>query len=176
MKESQELNEDNTPRKQSLLPAFLIACGVVIFDQLTKWWIVQSFRLGETVSIIPDFFNLTFVRNTGAAFGFLAGAEGNWRHIFFVSVAIIAMVGIGIAMRYYRTKEMGFLLGLGAIAGGAIGNVIDRLREGSVVDFLDFYIGYFQNLSHWPAFNVADSAITVGVGIFLLMSIKHPES
>jgi len=167
--------EETVQTKHSLLPTFLLAVGIVVFDQLTKWWIVQSFHHGETVSVIPGFFNLTLVRNTGAAFGFLAGTEGNWRTIFFVSVVIIALVGIGIAIRYYRTKEMGFILGLGAIAGGAVGNVIDRVRMGSVVDFLDFYIGYFQNWPHWPAFNVADSAITVGVGIFLLMSILHPD-
>ncbi len=167
---------DKAEKKHSLLPTILLASGVVLFDQLSKWWIVQSFRPGEVLTVIPGFLNLTLVRNTGAAFGFLAGAQGNWRQIFFVSVAVIALVGIGIALRYYRTKEKGFLLSLGGIAGGAVGNLIDRIRVGSVVDFLDCYIGCFPNLSHWPAFNVADSAITVGVGFFLLMSIKYPES
>ncbi len=137
---------------------------VVIIDQLTKLWILKNFRLHEQLNIIPGFFDLVYVTNTGAAFGLFSGSENWLRQLFFVGVALVAMVVIVYA--YKQLKEQGavFTVSLGLIGGGAIGNLIDRLRFGSVVDFLDFYVkGY-----HWPAFNVADSAITVGVGLFLL--------
>jgi signal peptidase II len=145
----------------------ILATLVVVFDQLTKYWIMISFRLHEYKVIVPDFFNLVHITNTGAAFGFLAG-DKNWlRLVFFVTVNIIAMAVMAIAYRHLKKQGRIFVYAIGLIAGGAIGNLIDRLRFGSVVDFLDFYIG----THHWPAFNVADSAISTGVGLFLLGTI-----
>lgn len=149
-----------------------IAAGVVIADQLTKLWIMTTFALHEQQSIIPGFFNLVYVTNTGAAFGFLAGSKTLLRQSFFVAVAILALVVIVFAYGQIKRQGKLFVYALGLIAGGAVGNLIDRLRFGSVVDFLDFYLG----LNHWPAFNVADSAITVGVGLFLLGTLlQHKE-
>ncbi|PKN15637.1 MAG: signal peptidase II [Deltaproteobacteria bacterium HGW-Deltaproteobacteria-3] len=131
--------------------AWLLA--VVVLDQATKALIMERFAMFELLPVIPGLFNLTYLTNTGAAFGMLAGAQTIWRQVFFVGVAVLAL---GVA--------------IGLIAGGAVGNLIDRLRFGAVVDFLDFYVGSH----HWPAFNVADSAICVGVGLFILGSLLYP--
>ncbi|MBC8316444.1 MAG: lipoprotein signal peptidase [Desulfobulbaceae bacterium] len=148
-----------------------VAAAVIVADQLTKWWILAQFSLYETRIIIPGFFNLTSIRNTGAAFGFLAGNESGWRPWFFGIIALVALVAIVFLFRQYRDKGSLYAYALASIAGGAIGNLIDRVRFGAVVDFLDFYIGRY----HWPAFNVADSAIVVGVGLFLLAGFVYPE-
>jgi signal peptidase II len=156
---------------RDLIPAG-VAVVVVIVDQLTKLWIMTSFALHEQLTIIPGFFNLVYVTNTGAAFGFLAGSKNLLRQAFFVAVAILALVVIVFAYTHLKRQGKIFVYALGLIAGGAVGNLIDRLRFGSVVDFLDFYIGSY----HWPAFNAADSAITTGVGLFLLGTfLQHLE-
>lgn len=147
--------------------SFFLLLFVVVLDQLTKVWTMKSFALYESMEIIPGFFSLTYLTNKGAAFGFLAGVDGAWRHYFFLILAGIALVLLLIA--WFRMRKDHRLYGpaLALIAGGAIGNVIDRVRLGSVVDFLDFYVADH----HWPAFNVADSAITIGVALFLLTNI-----
>ena len=141
-----------------------LAVLVVILDQFTKLWIITNFALHEQQNIIPGLFDLVYVTNTGAAFGFLAGSKSWLRQLFFVVVAIVALGVIVYAYGHLKRQGRIFTYALGLIGGGAIGNLIDRLRFGSVVDFLDFYLGGY----HWPAFNVADSAITVGVGLFML--------
>ena len=139
---------------------------VIVLDQASKLWIAGNFALYETVPVIPGLFNLTCLHNTGAAFGLLAGEQALWRHLFFVGVAVVALTAIGILYRKLRPASVWYTVALGLIAGGAVGNLIDRLRLGSVIDFLDVYVG----AHHWPAFNLADSAITVGVTIFLVMN------
>ncbi|MGW8160892.1 MAG: signal peptidase II [Desulfobulbales bacterium] len=146
-----------------LIPA-AVAAVVVIVDQLTKLWIMTTFVLHGEKSVIPGFFNLVYVTNTGAAFGFLAGSKSWLRQTFFIAVAIIALIVILVAYDHLKKQGRIFIYSLALIAGGAIGNLLDRLRFGSVVDFLDFYVG----AHHWPAFNVADSAITTGVALFIL--------
>ena len=149
-----------------------IAALVIIIDQLTKLWIMTNFALHEQQNVIPGLFDLVYVTNTGAAFGFLAGSKNLLRQLFFVGVAIVALVVIVYAYGHLKRQGKIFVYALGLIGGGAIGNLIDRLRFGSVVDFLDFYLGSY----HWPAFNAADSAITVGVGLFLLGTLlQHME-
>ena len=140
---------------------------VVVLDQLTKIWIVKSFQLYESLEVIPAFFNLTYLTNKGAAFGFLAGVDAAWRHYFFLILASVALVFVVIAWFRMRNDHRFYGPALALIAGGAIGNVIDRVRLGAVVDFLDFYVAGY----HWPAFNVADSAICVGVALYLLANI-----
>ncbi len=149
-----------------MLSLFLLLF-VVVLDQLTKVWTVKSFALYESVEIIPGFFNLTYLTNKGAAFGFLAGVDAAWRHYFFLILATIALVLLLVAWFRMRRDHRFYGPALALIAGGAIGNVIDRVRLGAVVDFLDFYVAGH----HWPAFNVADSAITIGVALFLLTNI-----
>ncbi|MCL2459426.1 MAG: signal peptidase II, partial [Desulfobulbus sp.] len=110
---------------------------------------------------------LTHLTNNGAAFGMLAGQPALWRQAFFIAAAAIALVCIWIALRSFSQRSWIYSAALGLIAGGAIGNLIDRIRWGFVVDFLDFYLGQ----SHWPAFNAADSAITVGVALFMVYNL-----
>lgn len=149
-----------------MLSLFLLLF-VIALDQLTKVWTVKSFALYESVEIIPGFFNLTYLTNKGAAFGFLASVDAAWRHYFFLILASIALLFLFIAWFRMRKDHRFYGPALALIAGGAIGNLIDRVRLGAVVDFLDFYVAGH----HWPAFNVADSAITVGVTLFLLTNI-----
>jgi signal peptidase II len=142
--------------------------GVIILDQLTKWWIISSFFLHESREVVPGFFNLTFVTNTGAAFGFLAGRETTLRQAFFIGVSLAALAALAFAYRHFREEGRLAVTALGLIAGGAVGNLIDRLRFGRVIDFLDVYVGSY----HWPAFNVADAAITIGAGLLILSSFR----
>jgi signal peptidase II len=149
---------------------FLLAL-VVALDQITKVLVVNSFHLYESLEIIPGLFSLTYLTNKGAAFGFLAGVEAAWRHYFFLCLASVALVLLGIAWYRMRKDHPFYGPALAMIAGGAIGNVIDRVRLGAVVDFFDFYIAGH----HWPAFNVADSAITVGVALFLVANFLEEK-
>ena len=135
---------------------------MIAADQITKWAIVSQFQLFE-LKPITSFFNLTLVYNTGAAFSFLSQADG-WQRWFFSSVAI----GVSVVLIIWitRLQDQQKILGaaLACILGGAIGNLIDRLAYGYVIDFLDFYV----NRYHWPAFNVADTAIFIGAGLLIL--------
>lgn len=140
-----------------------VATLCVIADQLTKSAILNSFSLHEYVEVIPGFFGITHIRNTGGAFGLLAGQASVWRTGFFIVVSAIALSTIYYLYAKIAQSKPFVASGLALIFGGAIGNLIDRIRLGDVVDFLDFRIGSFS----WPAFNVADSAITVGVVILL---------
>lgn len=147
----------------------LIAAGVVGLDQLVKGWVLATFQLYESWPVIPGFFDLTFLVNTGAAFGMLAGEQNLWRQLFFVAMTTVALVVLCVAFRQYRHEGGFYVVGIGLIGGGALGNLVDRIRFGHVVDFLDFSIkGH-----HWPAFNVADSAISVGVALFLLAGLRE---
>ena len=143
-----------------------LATLVVVLDQLTKFWIVSNFNLHASRTIIPGLFDLTYLVNTGVAFGMFAGSPAVWRQVFFIGVALAALCILIYMYRNFKEKSVFYELSLGLIAGGAIGNLIDRIRQGYVTDFLDVYIGSH----HWPAFNVADSAISVGVGIFIVYS------
>ncbi len=141
---------------------YLLALLVIVIDQLTKWVIVSQFQLFE-IRPVTSFFNLTLVYNTGAAFSFLSQADGWQRWFFsFVAMGVSLVLIIWITRLQDHQKVLG--AALGCILGGAIGNLIDRLAYGYVVDFLDFYI----NRYHWPAFNVADTAISVGAGLLIL--------
>ncbi len=141
-----------------------LALAVVAADQLTKAWVDSAFSLYEVRPVIEGFFNLTYVTNTGAAFGLFARVGGKARAIGLSLVAVAALVALVFAWRSLWMRHRLYPFSIGMIAGGAAGNLIDRLRLGAVVDFLDFYVSRY----HWPAFNVADSAITVGVFLFII--------
>jgi signal peptidase II len=142
----------------------LIASLVVFLDQASKQLVMVKMPIYKSISIIPGFFNLTHVHNPGGAFGFLAQNGSPWRHWIFLAAALLALAMI-LYFHHQTPRTHPYLsLGLSLIFGGAIGNLIDRLRFGEVVDFLDFYVAHL----HWPTFNVADSAVTVGVGIFII--------
>lgn len=146
------------------LIASILAGAVVALDQLTKVLILSRFRLGESYTIIENFFNLTFVKNFGAAFGFLAQSHPEFREIFFLTMPPAAMIVIFFLLKGVQNNDRVQVLALSSILGGAIGNYIDRLRFRFVVDFLDFH--WFDKYS-WPAFNIADSAIVIGVAVLM---------
>lgn len=154
----------------------LIAVTFIItaMDQWTKMIVHSSFDLGESINLIHGFFNFTYVRNTGAAWGILSTAPETFRQIFFLSIPPIA-IGIIVSFVYSLPEsETLELYALSAISGGALGNYIDRLRFGYVIDFIDFH---FKNKYSYPAFNIADSAIVIGVAILtFIMFRKKPES
>jgi len=143
---------------------YLIALAVVLTDQATKWLVLRYFRLGQSLTILPGFFDLTFVLNPGAAFSLLSTLPEGIRNPFFVLISISAAVLIVIYRARYLRHHRLASTSLALILGGAIGNLIDRVRYGVVVDFLDAHIYQY----HWPVFNVADSAISVGVTLLLL--------
>ncbi len=136
----------------------------VIIDQLSKLWVAHSMQLYQSINIMP-FLNLTYVHNTGAAFSFLSEA-GGWQRWFFAALAIGIGTVIAVWLSRLKVQETFLAVALSLVLGGAIGNLIDRLAYGYVIDFLDVYIPSW----HWPAFNVADSAITLGVVLMLLES------
>lgn len=144
--------------------AFACLSAVVVPDQITKAAVETRFMLWESVEVIPGCFNLTYVLNKGAAFGFLNRPDIDWQTGLLMGVTLLAMGFIAwlIATAPRRWKLL--VTGLGLIWGGALGNLIDRARQGMVTDFLDFYAGSW----HWPAFNVADIGISVGAGLALL--------
>jgi signal peptidase II len=149
-------------------PWFLVSCAIVLADQLTKWIVLARFAPGERLGVTA-FFNLVLAFNKGAAFSFLAGA-GGWQTPLLVAFALAAAVLVSVLL--VRSPGRGlFCAGLALILGGAVGNVIDRLRFGHVVDFLDLHAGGW----HWPAFNVADSAITLGAALLILDGFRHHE-
>ncbi|MGE0823837.1 MAG: signal peptidase II [Candidatus Binatia bacterium] len=144
--------------KRTLLVVTIVG-GIVFFDQLTKAWVAQSIELHQRIPVIHAFFDLTHMRNPGAAFSFLAQAPAWFRQPFFLIATTVAIVALLIFL--VRAKDEGLLLvvATASVLGGAIGNLIDRLRYGWVIDFLLFYWNEYA----WPAFNIADACITVGV-------------
>jgi len=143
---------------------------VIVLDQLTKWWISTTFELYESIAVMP-FFNLTLVHNTGAAFSFLAQA-GGWQRWFFTAIAIVVSIVLIVWLTRLEKNQYGMATALSLVLGGAIGNVIDRIAYGYVIDFLDFY---YQNW-HYPAFNIADMAIVLGAIILLYQAIFVEEA
>lgn len=138
-----------------------VAIGVAALDQATKALVQAHLDPGEAVPV-TGFFNLVLVFNTGAAFSFLAGASG-WQRELFIGIGVVAAGVIVVLLRRHAHERL-FCAGLAAILGGALGNLYDRVLLGRVVDFLDFHAAGW----HWPAFNAADSAITVGAGLVIL--------
>lgn len=141
---------------------------ILIADQLTKFIVDQTMPLHHSIPIIDDLFSLTYIRNTGAAFGILSGSAAAFRLPFLLLFSTVAIIFIIIMLRRLPDRETGLITALAFILGGAIGNLIDRVAYGEVIDFLDFYWSRF----HWPAFNLADSFITIGVLITVYYLIK----
>jgi len=150
---------------RKLAPWYALALLLVVLDQLTKHWVSASFDYGQ-VREVTGFFNLVLTHNTGAAFSFLASAAG-WQRGLFIGIALVAMVVISVLLARHAGETL-FCLSLALILGGAAGNVLDRIALGYVVDFLDFHAAGW----HWPAFNLADSAITVGAALLVVDSFR----
>jgi len=149
-----------------LAPWLAIAALVLLIDQLTKITIVRLFSYGESLPV-TSFFNLVLVYNKGAAFSFLS-TESGWQRYFFTALGIAAALFITFLLKRHAGQRM-FCTALALILGGAIGNVVDRIAYGHVIDFLDIYVRNW----HWPAFNIADSAICVGAVLFVIDELRR---
>lgn len=147
--------------------ALLLIIGIVVLDQLTKWWVVASFRMFESVVLIPGFLSFTRRFNTGAAWSLFEGQT-----VFFIVLTIIAL-GLFSVLLYqaYQQHHRIEMFGMALMIGGAVGNFIDRVRLGGVIDFIDVLIVTYD----FPVFNVADSALTVGVGLYILGVFLHEQ-
>ena len=159
-------NRFSSDTGNGIVPWLGIAAIVVLLDQITKIAITQAFTYGESHPI-TSFFNLVLVYNKGAAFSFLAN-QGGWQRYFFTAIGIAAALFIIYLLKKHAGQRL-FCWALALILGGAVGNVIDRLMYGHVIDFLDFHV----NNWHWPAFNVADSAIFVGAALFIIDELRR---
>jgi signal peptidase II len=147
----------------------LVSLAVVVLDQWTKWLVEVHLPHHTTQPVIPGLFNLTHVRNSGVAFGLFASNGGGW---VLTALGLGALIAVGLYFWFTPSRDRVLLAALALVVGGAIGNLIDRVSSGAVTDFLDVYLG----AHHWPSFNVADSAISIGI---LLMAIdsfrpRHP--
>lgn len=150
----------------------LVSVGTIVLDQASKVHIMETMRLHESIPIIPNFFSLTYIRNPGAAFGLLASSSNGFRLVFFGLTSLFALGLLGtIFFRLNREDWLG-QVSIAGILGGAVGNLLDRVRYGEVIDFLDFYVSGY----HWPAFNIADAAITVGVCFLIIhFAFEKPQ-
>ncbi|HIU64996.1 MAG TPA: signal peptidase II [Candidatus Avacidaminococcus intestinavium] len=132
----------------------LLIIAIVVLDQMTKFAVVSNMNLGSSIPIVQDFFHLTYILNAGAAFGILENSR-----YFFVGTAIIVLLGLIFFRKFIASEPFSVRIGIALFAGGTLGNLIDRIRLGMVIDFFDFRI--------WPIFNIADIAICVGVGLII---------
>lgn len=153
---------------RAMAPWLILAVVIAVLDQLTKQWVLNSLHYGQVVPV-TSFFDLVLVFNPGAAFSFLADHSG-WQRWFFTGLATIVS-GWLLTLMYQHRHERLLPAAFALIIGGAVGNVVDRLMHGAVVDFLYFHAGRYG----WPAFNLADSAITVGVVLMLWAQFRHQE-
>ena len=152
------------------LKAYSIAAAVFALDRLTKWIVETRVSLADTHTIIPGFFDIVRAQNRGVAFGLLNESTFQWRTSLLVLVSIVAVVVVGAIIWKARQIDPLSLWGYALILGGAAGNLYDRILSGRVTDFLDFYFRDY----HWPAFNVADSALVAGCGL-LLFDMLRPQ-
>jgi len=146
----------------------LIAIVVLLLDRITKWAIVHTIALDDAVSIIPGFFRLTHLENPGAAFSLFAESTSPFKTALLIAFSLAALVVVALLLWKDRNVFNAATLSLALILGGALGNLWDRLADGKVTDFLDFYV----SVHHWPPFNVADSAIVVGASLLLLRMLR----
>lgn len=146
----------------------LIALAVLLLDRITKWAIAQTIPLEDAVNVIPGFFRLTHLENTGAAFSLFADSSSPFRTTLLIAFSVAALAVISVLLWKDRSVFHSGTLALSLILGGAVGNLWDRVSDGKVTDFLDFYIG----VHHWPPFNVADSAIVVGALLLFMRMLR----
>lgn len=158
-------NSKKTDRPVARWVVFCLIAGLICAaDQMTKQLILQYIPVDRGFELMSGYVNLVHVRNPGAAFGILARADWDFRKIFFIAVSVAALVVIVTLFVTTRQMPWHMVIGYGLFFGGTLGNLVDRIRFGEVIDFLDLHYG----AHHWPAFNVADSALCVGVGLFAL--------
>ena len=158
--------------RERLLKPTLAGLGIVALDQLTKVLASKNLALGESVAVVPDLVHFTMVHNTGMAFGLLSGSDMPYKSLLVTLASLLAMAALAYFALQSATSQRTARVGLLCILGGALGNILDRVRLGYVVDFVDIFYGN----AHWPAFNLADTCISVGVGLLLLDSFRQNDS
>ena len=151
--------------RANALPWLTLSVAMIALDQISKWLATERLQFQQPVPFVPGFWNWTLTHNTGAAFSFLAGA-GGWQHYFFATLAVAISIGLAIGLMRTARDEWRTAAPFALIIAGALGNVIDRLRFGYVVDFVQWYWKGF----HWPVFNLADSCIVVGAVMMVIFS------
>lgn len=156
-------------RKYTILGGYGLLA--LVLDQLTKWWAVAAIDPLQPVTVIPGLLDLVLVHNRGAAFGFLNRSDIQWQFWLFLGATVVAAVAIVALLRSSRFNAW-LSAGLGLVLGGALGNLVDRIRFRAVIDFVDVYVGQW----HWPAFNVADMAICVGAFLACIVIWRTPEA
>ena len=156
--------------KQSALAWLWLSAVLIVLDQATKWVAIAKLPYQVQVEFIPGVWNWHLTHNTGAAFSFLADA-GGWQHHFFVALAILISVVLTVALRRFAREDWRNAFPFALIIAGALGNLVDRLRFGYVVDFVEWYLGSF----YWPVFNIADSCIVVGAVLMVWFSLWHKD-
>ena len=161
------LRDLRSPPRPNATAWLSLSLVLLVIDQWTKWLAVTHLEYLRPVPVIDGFWNWTLVHNYGAAFSFLSDA-GGWQKWFFAGLALVVSLGMALWLRVLPRADWRIALPLALVIAGAVGNLIDRLRFGYVVDFVDWYVGKH----HWPAFNVADSAIVVGAVLLVLFSFK----
>ena len=157
-------------KRASALPWLLLSAAMMALDQASKWLAVASLQFQQPVSFVPGFWNWTLTHNTGAAFSFLAQA-GGWQHGLFIALAFLISIALMIGLRRTARSDWRTALPFALIIAGALGNVIDRIRLGYVIDFVQWYWRSFQ----WPVFNLADSCIVLGATLMVLFSLSHKD-
>ena len=155
----------------SRAPYFLVALSIFTLDRITKIAIEAYLPLHESRVIVPSFFDLTHTRNTGVAFGFLANSEASWMPHLLALISIVALLTILVFSLRNSHRNWKLQLGLMLVLGGAAGNLYDRLHYGYVIDFIEIYYSTY----HWPTFNMADSSISIGIGLLLLETLTHSQ-
>jgi signal peptidase II len=156
--------------KQSALSWLWLSAVLVVLDQATKWVAIAKLPYQVQIEFIPGVWNWHLTHNTGAAFSFLADA-GGWQHHFFVGLALLISVVLTVALRRFAREDWRNAFPFALIIAGALGNLVDRLRFGYVVDFVEWYLGSF----YWPVFNIADSCIVVGAVLMVWFSLWHKD-
>lgn len=146
----------------------LVSLGVIVLDQWTKWLVELHLPQHMAQQVIPGFFNLTHVRNTGVAFGLFASQGMNGGSWLLTLLGLAALAAVSVYFWFASPDDRLLLLSLASVVGGAIGNLIDRMSSGAVTDFIDVYVGTY----HWPSFNVADSAISIGIVLMAIDSFR----
>ncbi|MFW6415308.1 MAG: signal peptidase II [Thermodesulfobacteriota bacterium] len=156
----------------ALKPVLSTAATILLLDQVVKFYVQANFTALDKEIVVPGFFNLVYVLNKGAAFGILNREDIYWQTYFFLGISLVAILVILYLLYSIEDRDKYLLFGMGAILGGALGNLVDRVRLGMVIDYLDFYFKSF----HWPAFNIADTAITLGAISVLISLIKKENN
>ena len=161
----------NLDSRLGKLRYLLVSLGVLVLDQWTKWLVEAHLPHHSAQEVIPGFLNLTHVRNTGVAFGLFA-SEGGGNGLLLTLLGLGALAAVGVYFWFTPTRDRLLLMALALVVGGAVGNLIDRMSSGAVTDFIDLYVGSH----HWPSFNVADSAISIGIVLMAIDSFRpHPR-